>query len=185
MLESPFTFYRGAAVIMAADLGTTPNAGLRVQACGDAHLSNFGGFASPDRSLVFDINDFDETSAGPFEWDVKRLCASFEIAARSRELTSQEARSLTTCAVQAYREAMADFARRTNLEVWYARLDAQRVIDQFRSQASARDVKRFAEDHRQGADQRQHEGVHASSPSTSTATIASRPTPRSSSRCAT
>ena len=95
MLESPFTFYRGAAVIMAADLATTPNAGLRVQACGDAHLSNFGGFASPDRSLVFDINDFDETSVGPFEWDVKRLGASFEIAARSRELTSQEARALT------------------------------------------------------------------------------------------
>ena len=85
MLESPFTFYRGAAVIMAADLGATPNAGLSVQACGDAHLSNFGGFASPDRSLVFDINDFDETSTGPFEWDVKRLGASFEIAARARE----------------------------------------------------------------------------------------------------
>ena len=143
MLESPFTFYRGAAVIMAADLATTPNAGLRVQACGDAHLSNFGGFASPDRSLVFDINDFDETSVGPFEWDVKRLGASFEIAARSRELTSQEARALTMGAVRAYREAMADFARGTNLEVWYARLDAQRVIDQFRSQARARDVKRF------------------------------------------
>ena len=81
MHVSPFTFYRGAAVIMAADLATAPNTGLRVQACGDAHLSNFGGFSAPDRALLFDINDFDETSPGPFEWDVKRLAASFEIAA--------------------------------------------------------------------------------------------------------
>ena len=85
MLESPFTFYRGAAVIMAADLATVPSSGLRVQACGDAHLANFGGFAAPDRTLVFDMNDFDETAPGPFEWDVKRLAASFEIAALARE----------------------------------------------------------------------------------------------------
>ncbi len=87
MLASPFTFYRGAAVIMAADLAASPNTGLRVQACGDAHLSNFGGFAAPDRALTFDINDFDETNPGPFEWDVKRLAASFEIAARSLSFT--------------------------------------------------------------------------------------------------
>ncbi len=143
MLESPFTFYRGAAVIMAADLGAAPDTGLRVQACGDAHLSNFGGFASPDRTLVFDINDFDETSDGPFEWDVKRLGASFEIAARSRELTNDEARALVTGAVRAYRGAMTDFAVKTNLEVWYARYDVQRVLDEFRSRATGRQVKRF------------------------------------------
>jgi hypothetical protein len=89
MLVSPFTFYRGAAVIMAADLATSADTGLRVQACGDAHLSNFGGFSSPDRALLFDINDFDETSGGPFEWDVKRLAASFEIAARSRDFSAR------------------------------------------------------------------------------------------------
>jgi uncharacterized protein (DUF2252 family) len=143
MLASPFTFYRGAAVIMAADLAAAPNTGLRVQACGDAHLSNFGGFASPDRTLVFDINDFDETNPGPFEWDVKRLGASFEIAARARELSSKETRALTLLVGKTYREAMADFAGKTNLEVWYARFDVQRVFDQFRSQASAAEVKRF------------------------------------------
>jgi uncharacterized protein (DUF2252 family) len=143
MLASPFTFYRGAAVIMAADLAATPNTGLRVQACGDAHLSNFGGFASPDRALVFDINDFDETNPGPFEWDVKRLGASFEIAGRSREFTPKEARSLALRAARSYREAMAGFAGKTNLEVWYARFDVQRVFDEFRAQATATEVKRF------------------------------------------
>ena len=143
MLASPFTFYRGAAVIMAADLAAKPNTGLRVQACGDAHLSNFGGFASPDRTLVFDINDFDETNPGPFEWDVKRLGASFEIAARSREFSAKEARALALRAAQTYREAMADFAGKTNLEVWYARFDVQRVFDEFRAQATSTEVKRF------------------------------------------
>jgi uncharacterized protein (DUF2252 family) len=143
MLASPFTFYRGAAVIMAADLAATPNTGLRVQACGDAHLSNFGGFASPDRTLVFDINDFDETNPGPFEWDVKRLGASFEIAARSREFSPKEARALSLRAAKSYREAMANFAGRTNLEVWYARFDVQRVFDEFRAQATTTEVKRF------------------------------------------
>ena len=143
MLVSPFTFYRGAAVVMAADLGAQPNTGLRVQACGDAHLSNFGGFASPDRTLVFDINDFDETSPGPFEWDVKRLGASFEIAARAREFTAKEARAISLQAVKTYREAMAEFAGKTNLEVWYARFDVQRVFDEFRSQLSSGQVKRF------------------------------------------
>ena len=90
MLESPFAFYRGAALVMASDLATTPNSGLPVQCCGDAHLANFGGFASPDRVLVFDINDFDETNPGPFEWDVKRLAASFEIAAPSAELPDED-----------------------------------------------------------------------------------------------
>jgi uncharacterized protein (DUF2252 family) len=143
MLSSPFSFYRGAAVIMAADLADGPQTDLRVQACGDAHLANFGGFASPDRALVFDINDFDETNPGPFEWDVKRLGASFEIAARSREFTSKEARAVTSRVVETYRNAMTDFAGKTNLEVWYARFDVQRVFDEFRSEATRGDAKRF------------------------------------------
>jgi uncharacterized protein (DUF2252 family) len=143
MLASPFTFYRGAAVIMAADLATSPTTSLTVQACGDAHLANFGGFASPDRDLVFDINDFDETNPGPFEWDVKRLGASFEIAARSSEFTSKEARAVVVRVAKTYREAMADFATKTNLEVWYARFDVNRVFDQFRAQAARGEVKRF------------------------------------------
>jgi len=143
MLASPFTFYRGAAVIMAADLGAAPSTGLQVQACGDAHLSNFGGFDAPDRTLVFDINDFDETNPAPFEWDVKRLGASFEIAARSREFTDQEARALAVRAARTYREAMSAFAAMTNLEVWYARLDVERIFDAFRAKATASEVKRF------------------------------------------
>ena len=143
MLESPFTFYRGAAVIMAADLGTVPSSGLRVQACGDAHLANFGGFAAPDRSMVFDMNDFDETVPGPFEWDVKRLAASFEIAARTREFSSKTARAVVRRVARSYREAMAQFATMTNLDVWYSRLDAQGVLDRWRSHVSPDDVKRF------------------------------------------
>ena len=143
MLASPFTFYRGAAVIMAADLATMENTGLRVQACGDAHLSNFGGFASPDRALLFDINDFDETNPGPFEWDVKRLAASFEIAARSRSFSVKETRSVVNRVTKSYREAMAGFAGMTNLDVWYARLDVEKVFAEYRSQVSAEEVKRF------------------------------------------
>ncbi len=143
MLESPFTFYRAAAVIMAADLSTLPNSGLRVQACGDAHLSNFGGFAAPDRTMVFDMNDFDETLPGPFEWDVKRLAASFEIAARSREFSSKTARAVVRRVARSYREAMAQFATMTNLDVWYSRLDAQGVLDRWSSDARPEDVKRF------------------------------------------
>ena len=143
MLASPFTFYRGAAVIMAADLATMENTGLRVQACGDAHLSNFGGFASPDRALIFDVNDFDETSPGPFEWDVKRLAASFEIAARSRSFSVKETRGIVNRVTKSYREAMAGFAVMTNLDVWYARLDVEKVFSEYRSRLSAEEVKRF------------------------------------------
>jgi len=143
MLASPFSFYRGAAAIMAADLATIPHSGLRVQVCGDAHLANFGGFAAPDRDLVFDINDFDETNPGPFEWDVKRLAASFEIAARSRELTPKAARELVLTTVRAYREAMAQFAELTNLAVWYSRLDANSLLARFRDELSAAEVKRL------------------------------------------
>jgi uncharacterized protein (DUF2252 family) len=142
MLASPFAFYRGAAVIMAADLATLPNSGLRVQCCGDAHLANFGGFASPDRHLVFDINDFDETSHGPFEWDVKRLAASFEIAARAREFAAKDNRRVVLEAVRAYREAMAEFASKSNLDVWYARLDVEQLLSQFADQAKPKDVTR-------------------------------------------
>ena len=122
MMASPFTFYRGAAKIMAEDLWRTPTAGLTVQLCGDAHLSNFGVFGSPERSLVFDINDFDETLTGPFEYDVKRLAASFTIAARHRGFAKDDVRSVTRAAVAAYREAMAEFAEMKTLEVWYAHL---------------------------------------------------------------
>ena len=123
MLESPFTFYRGAAALMAADLAATPDSGLRAQLCGDAHLSNFGGFASPDRSLVFDINDFDETHPGPWEWDLKRLLASLEIAGRSRG-EGAKTRSATVAAASAeYRKAMRRFASMTNLELFAERLD--------------------------------------------------------------
>ena len=107
MLASPFTFYRGAAAIMAADLAATPSSGLRVQACGDAHLSNFGGYAAPDRSLVVDINDFDETLPGPWEWDVKRLAASFEIGGRDRGFDDAPRRDVVLAAIEAYREKHA------------------------------------------------------------------------------
>ncbi len=145
MLESPFAFFRGAAAVMAADLATTADSGLRVQCCGDAHLLNFGGCASPDRNLVFDVNDFDETGPGPFEWDVKRLAASFEIAARTRSFTPREARAVTLRSARAYREAMTSFAARSNLDVWYARLDIAAIISRWRQEVSAAHAKRFDE----------------------------------------
>ncbi|MFF2243557.1 DUF2252 domain-containing protein [Arthrobacter sp. NPDC058130] len=129
MLASPFTFYRGAAKIMAADLKDTPRAGLRVQLCGDAHLSNFGVFASPERNLLFDLNDFDETLPGPFEYDVKRMAASFTIAARNNAFTKEETRDATLAAVRAYREAMAQFAQMRTLDIWYARLSEEQLME--------------------------------------------------------
>src|SRR4051794_2012723 len=120
MSASPFTFYRGAAAVMAADLAQTPTAGLEVQLCGDAHLSNFGAFGSPERQLVFDINDFDETLPGPFEYDVKRLAASVTVAARNNGFAPTEVAAATAATVAAYREAMAEFASMTTLDVWYA-----------------------------------------------------------------
>ena len=125
MLVSAFTFYRGAAAIMAADLGASPDSGLRVQLCGDAHLSNFGIFQAPDRRLVFDINDFDETLPGPFEWDVKRLVASVVIGARDRGFTAAEGEAAALGAASTYRTAMAGFAAMKELDVWYARLDVE------------------------------------------------------------
>ncbi len=135
MVSSPFAFYRGAALVMAADLATTPSPGLRVQVCGDAHLSNFGFYASPERRLVFDLNDFDETLPGPFEWDVKRLAASLEIAARSQSFRRKEARSIVLAAVRSYRESMRAFATMPNLQVWYARVDAENLMTRLRQVA--------------------------------------------------
>ena len=128
MLVSPFTFYRGAATIMAADLDGTPTAGLQVQLCGDAHLSNFGAFASPERRLLFDLNDFDETLPGPFEYDVKRLAASFTIAARNNGFGKADTRAATLQAAKAYREAMAGFAAMGTLAIWYAHLDEDQLL---------------------------------------------------------
>ena len=127
MMVSPFTFYRGAAKIMAVDLKDTPVAGLRVQLCGDAHLSNFGMFASPERRLMFDLNDFDETLPGPFEYDVKRMAASFAIAGRNNGFSKADARAVALASVAAYREAMAEFAQMPTMELWYAHFDEDRL----------------------------------------------------------
>jgi len=121
MMVSPFTFYRGSAAIMANDLASTPSAGLTVQLCGDAHLSNFGAYASPERQLLFDVNDFDETLPGPFEYDVKRLVASLAIAARNNGFTSDESRQVCLSAVESFRTAMTGFSKVGTLDVWYAR----------------------------------------------------------------
>jgi len=125
MSVSPFTFYRGAALLMASDLAHTPSSGLTVQACGDAHLSNFGGFASPERELIFDLNDFDETLPGPWEWDVKRLLASVAVAGRARGFKRAERRDILLGGVRRYRMAMGRFADMGNLEVWYSMLSRE------------------------------------------------------------
>jgi uncharacterized protein (DUF2252 family) len=131
MSLSPFTFYRGAAAVMAADLAATPASGIVVQACGDAHVSNFGGFAAQDRRMIFGPNDFDETLPGPWEWDVKRLAASVEIAGRDIGLRSDRRRWLVTECVREYREGVRGFARESHLEVWYHRLNASELVDRF------------------------------------------------------
>jgi uncharacterized protein (DUF2252 family) len=141
MLASPFTFYRGAAAIMAEDLASTPQSGLRVQCCGDAHLSNFGVFASPDRRLVFDLNDFDETLPGPWEWDVKRLAASMLIAARSTDFRKRDQRRVVLDCVASYRTTMASFAGMGNLEVWYSRFETESVLAKYADQFKPRAVK--------------------------------------------
>ena len=146
MLVSPFTFFRGAAAIMAMDLAKTPESGLRVQACGDAHLSNFGVFAAPDRRLVLDVNDFDETLPGPWEWDVKRLAASFAVAGRDREFSPKETRAAVLRTVRSYREAMREFAAMRNLEVWYARLDVDTLLAELAKVATAKAMKEARKD---------------------------------------
>jgi uncharacterized protein (DUF2252 family) len=134
MLVSPFTFYRGAAAVMAADLAATPTSGFWAQLCGDAHLSNFGGFAAPDRELVLDVNDFDETLPGPWEWDVKRLAASLEIAARDRGFDRRQRETVVLAGAEEYRQRMRDLAGLSNLDVWYMRLDMSRLMDRFSDQ---------------------------------------------------
>ena len=123
MLRSPFTFLRGSAALMAYDLAATPTTGLRVQACGDCHLLNFGLFATPERNLVFDLNDFDETLPAPWEWDLKRLAVSFAIAGRDNQLSDADAREAVLECVRAYREHLREYSRMSPLEVWYTRLD--------------------------------------------------------------
>ncbi|MEV6272217.1 DUF2252 domain-containing protein [Kribbella sp. NPDC051936] len=150
MMASPFTFYRGAAKIMAVDLAATPTSGLQVQLCGDAHLSNFGVFASPERNLVFDINDFDETLPGPFEYDVERLAASFMVAAQNNGCSTPDAQAITKGCVTSYREAMAQFAGMRTLDVWYAHLAEDQIkesVDAFfaasgRAKGSGKDGKK-------------------------------------------
>ena len=143
MLASPFTFYRGAAAIMAADLAVTPSSGIWVQACGDAHLSNFGTYASPSRDLVADLNDFDETLPGPWEWDLKRLAASFEIAGRDRDFKRSERRSVVTAAAREYREAMTRLAAMHHLEVWYLHVNVDALREQFVAHASSARMTTF------------------------------------------
>jgi uncharacterized protein (DUF2252 family) len=142
MLVSPFTFYRGAALIMASDLASSPNSGLRVQLCGDAHLSNFGVFASPDRRLVFDLNDFDETLPGPWEWDVKRLAVSMEVAGRDNGYSDKERRSILLETVAGYRKAMREFAGMGGLDVWYSRLEVDELMAQLQTQVKKAQLKR-------------------------------------------
>ena len=142
MLVSPFTFYRGAAMIMAQDLGPTPRSGLNVQCCGDAHLSNFGVFASPERRLVFDVNDFDETLPGPWEWDVKRLAVSMLIAARDNGYRTKDEERIVLATVARYRSAMAEFAEMKNLDVWYSRLEIESVLEPLAAQFKKKMVKR-------------------------------------------
>jgi len=129
MLRSPFTFLRGSSGLMAYDLATTPASGIRVQACGDCHLMNFGLFATPERNLIFDINDFDETLPAPWEWDVKRLAVSFVVAARDNRLTDKQAQAAAVECVRAYRVRLRECSKMSPLEVWYDRLDAQTIID--------------------------------------------------------
>jgi uncharacterized protein (DUF2252 family) len=142
MLVSPFTFYRGAALVMAADLADTPTSGFRTQLCGDAHLSNFGVFASPERRMIFDVNDFDETLPGPWEWDLKRLAASLEVAGRDNGFSAKERRRASTASAMAYRNAMRNFAALPNLDVWYASVEVEAFMAQWGSQLTAKQRKR-------------------------------------------
>ena len=143
MLVSPFTFFRGAAYPMAADLAGAPRTGLQVQLCGDAHLSNLGAFAAPDRRLVFSINDFDETLPGPFEWDVKRLVASFAVAGRDRGFDVKERQAINRAVTRSYREAIRGFSAMSNVDLWYARIDVEEIAALTAQQGSGKPLKRF------------------------------------------
>jgi uncharacterized protein (DUF2252 family) len=143
MAASPFAFYRGAAYVMASDLSGTPVSGFRAQLCGDAHLSNFGGFASPERDLLFDLNDFDETLPGPWEWDVKRLSASLSVAARERGFSAKQRRGIVQGAVETYRLVMRRLATMGELAIWYERVDERMLMERFGPQAPARQARQF------------------------------------------
>src|SRR5664280_2173035 len=151
MMVSPFTFYRGAAKIMAADLQHTPRAGLTTQLCGDAHLSNFGAFASPERTLLFDLNDFDETLPGPFEYDVKRMAASFTIAGRNNGFSAADTTATTLASVAAYRQAMTEFAEMGNMDIWYARLTEEELMGAISTLTEGTQTKQEAAQARKGA----------------------------------
>ncbi len=145
MIESPFAFLRGAAAVMAADLATVPDTGLRVQACGDAHVNNFRFFASPERNLVFDINDFDETAPGPWEWDIARLCASLRVLTNQRGWSEEDGDAVVRAAARSYRRRLAEYATWTTLDLFYERTEIKQVIDRFPTQYRAdvrRDVRR-------------------------------------------
>src|SRR5262249_60046180 len=143
MLVSPFSFYRGAAALMAADLSDSPRTTLNVQLCGDAHLSNFGVFAAPDRRLVFSVNDFDETLPGPFEWDLKRLVASFAVAGRDRGFTAKQRQAINRTVTRAYRASMRQFAGMDTLGEWDAQLDLSHIADLYRRQGTKKQVRRL------------------------------------------
>lgn len=142
MLVSPFTFYRGAAALMAADLADGPRSGLHAQLCGDAHLLNFGVYAAPDRRLVFSLNDFDETLPGPFEWDLKRLAASFAVAGRDRGFSSKMRARINTAVGRSYRTSMKQFAAMRNMDLWYERMDVDRLLQEVRRSATSAGLKR-------------------------------------------
>ena len=163
MLTSPFAFYRGAAYLMAADLAATPRSGISVQACGDAHVSNFGLFGSPERELLFDINDFDETLPGPWEWDVKRLGASLAVAGRNNGFSDAERREVITASVGEYRTAMREFASMRNLDVWYSRLQVREGLPSSR-RCSVRGPQGGRAPRREGPDEGQHPGVRQVDP---------------------
>jgi uncharacterized protein (DUF2252 family) len=143
MAASPFAFYRGAAYVMASDLADSASSGLRVQLCGDAHLSNFGGFASPERDLIFDLNDFDETLPGPWEWDIKRLTASMAVAGRDRGFSAKQRREIVQGAVRSYRDHIRTLAGKGELEIWYERVSATALGERLRAEATARQARRF------------------------------------------
>jgi uncharacterized protein (DUF2252 family) len=146
MLVSPLAFFRGAAIVMAADLGSMPSAGIRTQVCGDAHLSNFGAYASPERRMTFDVNDFDETLPGPWEWDVKRLVASLAVAGRNNGFTLVQRRSIVMAAVAEYRTAMSAFGEMPTIDVWYSHVDVDELLLQVKPEMSASEYKQLTKD---------------------------------------
>ena len=164
MMVSPFTFYRGAALPMASDLARTPVSGLAVQACGDAHLSNFGIFGSAERLLVFDVNDFDETLPGPWEWDVKRLAASLEVAARGQRVRRQGPPRDRHGHGRRYRQAMRTFAGMTNLDVWYAHADVDDAARAVRRTIETAAAQEAGQGPGQGTDEGQHAGSRQADP---------------------